>query len=236
LLIIIWVLIMIRKPLIPAPSKTIYINKLYHPMVRLFIYFSLFAIICTGVISFKTAEKAASDYRATQAVYEIRTRFYAQTLTARPTLTLTSTPTTTPTQTSTALPSPTSTHTPRPTICSEIDNVVLDNTSDGGYLQINCSNGVKFKVGPLSNGVYAVGPNRKFLVYCTNDGNVYTVRADEQSLIFLKMVRKELPFFRDNFESLQELSFQGEYPYYLVISNKYTAQSTTIQIPLRVSQ
>lgn len=227
---------MIRKPLLPTPSKIIYLNKLYHPISRLIIYFFLFSLFFTGVVSFKISEKISSDHRSTQVAHEMISQFHAQTLTARPTTTPTSTPTIIPTQTFTALPPPTSTPTAIPTICSEISKVVLDDTPEGDYLQINCSNGVKFKAGPLSKGAYAVGPNKKFLVYCTNDGNVYTLRATKQNLNFLENIRKRLPFFRDNSESLQELSFRGEYPYYLVVSNKYTAQFITIQIPLGVSQ
>src|SRR5262245_51276332 len=96
-----------REPLLPNPSRTIYINRFYDPRIRLALYSIILIMTCVAIVIFGFAIKITLDYRATQTAFAVSTIKQAQTLTAIPTATRTPTPTLTPTPTNT--PTPTAT-------------------------------------------------------------------------------------------------------------------------------
>jgi hypothetical protein len=95
------------------PSKHIYLNPLYHPFVRLFLYLIFLVSFCVFILLAGVSVKVEIDARSTQSFFATSTVYKAQTLTAFPTNTSTPTPTLTPTFTVT--PSPTITPTPTAT-------------------------------------------------------------------------------------------------------------------------
>jgi hypothetical protein len=58
------------------------------------------------------------------------------------------------------------------------------NTEKGTVLHINAY-GNEYEVGPLSNGTYALGPNKEFFVYCTYEGHLYASRFEDKTIIYV---------------------------------------------------
>jgi len=109
----------------------------------------------------------------------------------------TSTPTSPPTATITPFPTfitsylPTTPPDPQWLACPGIV-VTRTDTEKGDILHIlRCEDGLEYDLGPLAKGVFAVGPNNKFLVYVTIDGFVYASRIDDPHLIILYDVARE---------------------------------------------
>ena len=164
----------------------------------------------------------------------------AFTLTARsaslPTSTLT------PTASVTPMPSPTTTLLFAPTVtptqqwlgCPGIVITVTD-TKKGDKLHIlRCEDGLEYDLGPLAKGVYAVGPNDKFLVYVTVDGFIYASKIGEPYLynlfdlahehIYTVFNKKVAPDFK--------ISFAGEWPFInLVLLERNYDQKRVYQLP-----
>jgi len=101
------------EPLLPKPSKIIYINILYDPRIRVMIFSAFSVISCLALLFMGIAAKTALDIRATRTAYALSTIYRAQTLTAIPTST--HTPTSTVTRTPTPTFTPTITFTPTAT-------------------------------------------------------------------------------------------------------------------------
>ncbi len=119
-----------------------------------------------------------------------------------------------PTRRPTSTPLPPSS-TPEPTRCSGI-LITERKTSEGIYLLVfRCSDDLKYELGPLAQGAYAVGPNEEFLVYCSIDGSVYAAKIGSPKLIFLESIKKELNpvLLNQAREPALGLSFVGDYPY-----------------------
>jgi len=164
----------------------------------------------------------------------------AFTLTARPASLPTST--LTPTASVTPMPSPTTTLLFAPTVtptqqwlaCPGIVITVTD-TKKGDKLHIlRCEDGVEYDLGPLAKGVYAVGPNDKFLVYVTADGFIYASKIGESYLynlfdlahehIYTVFNKKVAPDFK--------ISFAGEWPFInLVLLERNYDQKRVYQLP-----
>jgi len=164
----------------------------------------------------------------------------AFTLTARPASLPTST--LTPTASVTPMPSPTTTLLFAPTVtptqqwlaCPGIVITVTD-TKKGDKLHIlRCEDGVEYDLGPLAKGVYAVGPNDKFLVYVTVDGFIYASKIGESYLynlfdlahehIYTVFNKKVAPDFK--------ISFAGEWPFInLVLLERNYDQKRVYQLP-----
>lgn len=68
-----------------------------------------------------------------------------------------------------------------PSVCSEITQVAVKDTANGDVLAIYCSNNVFYRLDPLAEGKYVIGPNGKFIVYATLYGDVYATRAGKRS-------------------------------------------------------
>ena len=140
------------------------------------------------------------------------TAFYA----SLPTSTLTPTPsaTFTPSPTTTLFVVPTLTPTQQWLACPGIVVTVTD-TKKGDMLHIlRCEDGLEYDLGPLAKGVYAVGPNDKFLVYVTIDGIIYASKIGDPYLYNLYNLRNEHIFtvFNKRVSPDFQISFAGESP------------------------
>jgi len=164
----------------------------------------------------------------------------AFTLTARPASLPTST--LTPTASVTPMPSPTTTLLFAPTVtptqqwlaCPGIVITVTD-TKKGDKLHIlRCEDGVEYDLGPLAKGVYAVGPNDKFLVYVTADGFIYASKIGESYLYNLFDLAHEHIYtvFNKKVDPDFKISFVGEWPFInLVLIERNYDQKRVYQLP-----
>jgi hypothetical protein len=123
---------------------------------------------------------------------------------------------------------PTLTSLPDTGLCTDTSLHMVDR-SEGNFLQI-CADGTQYEIGPLQHGAYAIGPNKKFFVYCTNNGDVYAGRIGETNLAligdikeFSIIVRKEAPEL--------EFEFFGDHPYTVKVKELILEQSKDFPIP-----
>lgn len=158
-----------------------------------------------------------------------------------PTSTLTATliPAIVPSATVTLFYNPTVTSTPQWSACPGIV-ITLTDTDKGDMLHIlRCEDGLEYDLGPLAKGVYAVGPNNKFLVYVTNDGFIYATRIGDLYLKSLFNLGREHIFtvFNKRVAPDFKISFAGEGPIYrLVLLEKNYDQKRVYALPLRITQ
>jgi hypothetical protein len=158
-----------------------------------------------------------------------------------PTLTLTSTPVPVivPSATFTLFYNPTVTSTPQWSACPGIV-ITLTDTDKGDMLHIlRCEDGLKYDLGPLAKGVYAVGPNNKFLVYVTNDGFIYAARIGDHYLNNLFNLGREHIFtvFNKRVAPDFKISFAGEGPIYrLVLLERNYDQKRVYELPIGITQ
>lgn len=145
-------------------------------------------------------------YFAGRFLYSLGQRTAAQVsgvdLTPHPTATATIyvSPTVTPTVTLTPTKTPyvvfpTATATKIPwTSCPGIV-VSMENTSKGYIVHVlRCSDGLKYDIGPIAKGAYAVSPDDKYLVFCSNDGILYGARIGTAILHTILDVRRNGEF------------------------------------------
>ena len=156
-----------------------------------------------------------------------------------PTLTTTPFPAIVPSATVTLFFNPTFTPTPQWSACPGIV-ITLTNTDKGDMLHIlRCEDGLEYDLGPLANGVYAVGPNEKFLVYVTQNGFIYAARIGDLYLNPLFNLGREHEFtvFNKRVTPDFKISFAGEAPIYrLVLLEKNYDQKRVYVLPLRITQ
>ena len=63
---------------------------------------------------------------------------------------------------------------PSPTPTPAVVVITIEDTTKGDYLNITrTTDNLAYRLGPVAKGVYTVSPDNNFLVYCTNDGQVY---------------------------------------------------------------
>ena len=153
--------------------------------------------------------------------------------------------------TSTLTPTPSATFTPSPTMtlfvivptltptqqwlaCPGIVVSVTD-TKKGDMLHIlRCEDGLEYDLGPLAKGVYAVGPNDKFLVYVTIDGFVYASRIGDPYLYNLYDLKNEHIYsvFNKKVTPDFKISFAGESPLFkLVLLERNYDQKRVYDLP-----
>ncbi len=123
-----------------------------------------------------------------------------------------------PTPTLTLIFQPSPTATPSLTECPLI--VTLTDTKAGDLLHVRrCEDNLEYDLGPLAKGVYAAGPNYKFIVYVANNGYLYAARVGEDHLSLLKDLVKERNYTAVNrgVPPRFVISFRGEAPYYKII-------------------
>jgi hypothetical protein len=152
-----------------------------------------------------------------------------------------------PTQTLTPMPSATFTPSPTPTLffaptatttsqwlaCPGIVVTVSD-TKKGDMLHIlRCEDGFEYDLGPLAQGVYAVGPNDKFLVYVTISGFVYASKIGDPYLYILYDLGREHIFtvFNKKVSPDFKISFVEAPTYKLVLLEKNYDQKRVYDLP-----
>ena len=153
--------------------------------------------------------------------------------------------------TSTLTPTPLATFTPSPTMtlfvvvptltptqqwlaCPGIVVSVTD-TKKGDMLHIlRCEDGLEYDLGPLAKGVYAIGPNDKFLVYVTIDGFIYAARIGDPYLHNLFDLKNEHIYsvFNKKVTPDFKISFAGESPLFkLVLLERNYDQKRMYELP-----
>jgi hypothetical protein len=153
-----------------------------------------------------------------------------------------------PTPTPTPVPSATFTPSPIPTLffaptatstqqwlaCPGIV-VTLTDTKKGDMLHIlRCEDGLEYDLGPLAKGVYAVGPNDKFLVYVTIDGFIYASKIGEPYMYNLYDLAHEHIYtvFNKKVAPDFKISFVGEWPFInLVLLERNYDQKRVYELP-----
>ena len=157
-----------------------------------------------------------------------------------PTLVLTSTPsiTHTPSPTTTLFFASTATSTPQWLACPGIV-ITQTNTRKGDMLHIlRCEDGLEYDLGPLAKGVYAVGPEDKFLVYITVDGIIYAAKIGDLTLNKLYDLGREHIFtvFNKRVTPDFKISFTGEAPTYkLILVERNYNQKRVYDLPSRIT-
>lgn len=153
-----------------------------------------------------------------------------------PTSTLTFTPAATmpPTPTLTLFFAPTVTPTRQWSVCPGI--VVTQTDTDAGDMLhvLRCEDGLEYDLGPFASGLYAVGPNDKFLVYVTLDGIVYGSRIGESRLLPLFNLKREHIFTVLNIGTEPDfiISFSDGSPAYnLVLLERNYDQKRMYELP-----
>jgi hypothetical protein len=145
----------------------------------------------------------------------------------------------TPFATNTLLFPPTITPTPQWAECPGIV-VKKENTRKGDVLHIlRCEDGLEYDLGPLAIGVYAVGPNDKFLVYVTLTGVIYASRIGDRTLSALYNLAREHIFTVFNKQVTPDfvLSIIGEEGFYkLVVVEKNYNQKRVYDLPSRITR
>jgi hypothetical protein len=106
-------------------------------------------------------------------------------------------------------------------------------TSKGGMLMVHTKT-QDYELGPLAKGTFAIGPNRKFFVYCTNSGLVYAARFGEPTLTTIGKV-KDFIILRKGGEIRPSFLFFGDNPYTVRITDMVTGQEETLSIPRNIS-
>ena len=158
---------------------------------------------------------------------------------ATPTLTLFYDPTITSilaTPTLTLFYDPTITSTPSLMECPII--VTVTDTKAGDMLHIRrCEDNLEYDLGPFAKGMYAVGPNQKFIVYVTNNGFIYAAKIGSTYLTLVKNLTKEKKYTAVNkgVPPKFSISFMGEEPYYkIVLSEKRFGQKYLYDVPVSI--
>jgi hypothetical protein len=103
---------------------------------------------------------------------------------------------------------------------------------------LRCDDGLEYDLGPLAEGVYAVGPNDKFFVYITLSGFIYAARIGDPLLNNLYNLGREHIFtvFNKRVAPDFKISFTGEYPVYkLVLVEKNYNQKRVYDLPSTIT-
>ena len=158
-----------------------------------------------------------------------------------PTLTLTATPpiTVIPTATVTLFYDATATPTPQWSACPGIV-ITPSKTRKGTMLHVRrCDDGLEYDLGPIANGVYAVGPNDRFLVYVSVNGLIFAARIGERYLTNVFDLDKEHIYtvFNKKVTPDFKISFAGDGPFYtLVLVERFYDQKRVYDLPVGITQ
>lgn len=69
--------------------------------------------------------------------------------------------------------------------------ITKEQSDKGDFLNVaGGGDNFNYKIGPLAEGVYAVGPNNKFLVYVTNDGTIFATKNGDPELYEIGRIKK----------------------------------------------
>jgi hypothetical protein len=123
-----------------------------------------------------------------------------------------------------------------PTLIPSTVTITVEDSAKGDYLTIHRStDNLEYKIGPIAKGVYAIGPNDVFWVYCTLGGSVYAAKIGDPRLTtigsvkyFAAIKRNVLPDFRIVIHANNNL-YKAE-----IMESKYV-QNETFNIPSEIA-
>lgn len=119
--------------------------------------------------------------------------------------------------------------------CTNVTITVTD-TNNGDIIHIQCSNWV-YDTPLLAKGVYAVDPDNKFFVYCSNSGDVYMMRIGDTSLSSIENIQKKMPAFQTGYVSLSlSIIEDSTHHHFVKILDQNSGQDTTVKVPLSFSR
>jgi len=126
------------------------------------------------------------------------------------------------------------TSTPLPTVepVKELE-VIVDDTQKGTLLTVTGGKeNYHYRLGPLAKGVYALGPNQRFLVYVSNGGIVYISRLGETRFQEVENVKHSFKALNKHVEPSFELSFHDTgYVYILFIYDGRFGETVQVILP-----
>lgn len=102
-------------------------------------------------------------------------------------------------------------------------------TPKGGMLMVHTRT-QDYELGPLAKGSFAIGPNRKFFVYCTNNGIVYAARFGQPTLTTIGNIR-DFIILRKGGEIRPAFLFFGDNPYTVKVTDMVTGQEQILSLP-----
>lgn len=113
--------------------------------------------------------------------------------------------------------------------CTTGLEITVDGTAKGSILKI-CAHDEQYQLGPIAKGVYTVGPNGQFFVYCTDSGYVYAARAGDKKLTSIGDV-KSFYILKQGDDPDLTLEIVGDQPYSVVVHENKGSQNETLPIP-----
>ena len=115
--------------------------------------------------------------------------------------------------------------------------VEVESTSKGDYLNISrSSDNLKYRLGPIASGAYAIGPNDNYLIYCTNSGDVYAAKFGAQYLTLIGDVRKFSAIQSNVPPNLQLVIFMNNNRYKVDIRESRFSQNEIFVIPAKFTE
>jgi len=194
-----------------------------------FLYVVIVASLLSSCISIKMEDENPSS---TPTLLSLSTATPAAPPTV--TLTFTSTATITPFPTFISMAATTPTPTQQWLACPGIVVIATD-TDKGDMLHIlRCEDGVEYDMGPLAKGLYAVGPNDKFLVYVSLSGVIYASQIGDPTLHVMYNLDREQVFtvFNKGVTPDFKISFvEDALNYKLVVIEKKYDQKRVYELP-----
>jgi hypothetical protein len=124
-----------------------------------------------------------------------------------------------------------------PTPIPSAVTVQVESTKKGNYLNISRStDNLKYRLGPIAAGAYAIGPNDNFLVYCTNDGHVYAAKFGAEYLTSVGNVGKFTAIQRNVPPDFQLVIFVNNGKYKVDIREGRYNQNEIVVIPAKFTE
>jgi hypothetical protein len=107
--------------------------------------------------------------------------------------------------------------------------ITVKDTVKGDMLLIHTKD-EDYEIGPLEKGVYAVGPNQKFFVYCTYSGDVFATRFGDPDLHLIGRIRY-FTTINSGGDPRLLLIFFGRNPYTVQVIDQLTEDKQDFFIP-----
>ena len=211
---------------------------------RNLVFITLISALLLGACSLPAKDEATPTIDPQYIESVVQTRIAAMpTNTQPPTPIPMATSTVTPlsfvaTPTLTLFYQPTITSTPSLTECPII--ITATDTKAGDVIHVQrCEDNLEYDLPPLATGIYAVGPNLKFLVYVTNNGMVYISKIGEPYLVLVVNLKREGKYKAINkrVPPVFSISFSGKEPQYkIVILEKKFWQRYSYDLPVNLTE
>lgn len=138
-----------------------------------------------------------------------------------------------PTKESLPVPGPAATLdpvTPNSESCTEV-TVTMTDTPMGEVLHIQQCSNWSYDTTPLSKGVYALSPEKKYVIYCTNAGDIYMIKVGNSDLVFIENLKVKMSAFQIEDVLLKITFSQDDLHHYALIHDQISGQEETVKIP-----